>query len=217
MSPRPYRLGRREAAVADTRERILAAAREVLGENGFAGFTIDAVADRAGVARMTVYYQFDSKGALLDALLDALAAGSLVDRLHAAVGPADPLDPVHLIDPIDALDEFIAAFVGFWASDRVVIRRLRGLAGLDPEVEAAVSARDAKRRAGLRVLVIRLIETHGQPVDASIDDVTDLLHTLTSFETFDVMAARSRAPEDVASLLIRVAHAALGADPRASG
>ena len=75
MSPRPYRLGRREAAVADTRERILAAARDVLGENGFAGFTIDAVADRAGVARMTVYYQFDSKGALLDALLDALAAG----------------------------------------------------------------------------------------------------------------------------------------------
>jgi AcrR family transcriptional regulator len=206
MSPRPYRLGRREAAVADTRERILAGARDVLGENGFAGFTIGAVADRAGVARMTVYYQFDSKGALLDALLDALVAGGLVDRLHAALGRADP------VNQIDALDEFIAAFVGFWASDRVVIRRLRSLAGLDPEVEAAVSARDAKRRAGLRVLVIRLIETHGQPVDASTEDVTDLLHTLTSFETFDALAGRSRSPEDVAALLIRVAHAALGAD-----
>ena len=160
MSPRPYRLGRRKAAVEDTRARILAGARDVLGEHGFAGFTIDAVADRAGVARMTVYYQFDSKGALLDALLDALAAGSLVDRLHASLGRAGP---VTRIDPLDALDEFIAAFVGFWASDRVVIRRLRSLAGLDPEVEAAVSARDAKRRAGLRVLVIRLIETHGQP------------------------------------------------------
>ena len=209
MSPRPYRLGRREAAVEDTRARILAGARAVLGEHGFAGFTIDAVADRAGVARMTVYYQFDSKGALLDALLDALAAGSLVDRLHASLGRAGP---VTRIDPLDALDEFIAAFVGFWASDRVVIRRLRSLAGLDPEVEGAVSARDAKRRAGLRVLVIQLIDTLGQPVDASIEDVTDLLHTLTSFETFDALAGRSRSPEDVAALLIRVAHAALGAD-----
>ncbi len=209
MSPRPYRLGRRKAAVEDTRARILAGARDVLGEHGFAGFTIDAVADRAGVARMTVYYQFDSKGALLDALLDALAAGSLVDRLHASLGRAGP---VTRIDPLDALDEFIAAFVGFWASDRVVIRRLRSLAGLDPEVEGAVSARDAKRRAGLRVLVIQLIDTLGQPVDASIEDVTDLLHTLTSFETFDALAGRSRSPEDVAALLIRVAHAALGAD-----
>ena len=213
MSPRPYRLGRREAAVEDTRARILAGARAVLGEHGFAGFTIDAVADRAGVARMTVYYQFDSKGALLDALLDALAAGSLVDRLHASLGRAGP---VTRIDPLDALDEFIAAFVGFWASDRVVIRRLRSLAGLDPEVEGAVSARDAKRRAGLRVLVIQLIDTLGQPVDASIEDVTDLLHTLTSFETFDALAGRSRSPEDVAALLIRVAHAALGADASVS-
>ena len=213
MSPRPYRLGRRQAAVEDTRARILAGARAVLGEHGFAGFTIDAVADRAGVARMTVYYQFDSKGALLDALLDALAAGSLVDRLHASLGRAGP---VTRIDPLDALDEFIAAFVGFWASDRVVIRRLRSLAGLDPEVEGAVSARDAKRRAGLRVLVIQLIDTLGQPVDASIEDVTDLLHTLTSFETFDALAGRSRSPEDVAALLIRVAHAALGADASVS-
>ena len=209
MSPRPYRLGRRKAAVENTRARILAGARAVLGEHGFAGFTIDAVADRAGVARMTVYYQFDSKGALLDALLDALAAGSLVDRLHTSLGR---VSPVTRIDPLDVLDEFIAAFVGFWASDRVVIRRLRSLAGLDPEVEGAVSARDAKRRAGLRVLVIQLIDTLGQPVDASIEDVTDLLHTLTSFETFDALAGRSRSPEDVAALLIRVAHAALGAD-----
>src|ERR1035437_10465716 len=106
MSPRPYRLGRRQAAVEDTRARILAGARAVLGEHGFAGFTIDAVADRAGVARMTVYYQFDSKGALLDALLDALAAGSLVDRLHASL---DRAGPVTRIDPLDRSEEHTSA------------------------------------------------------------------------------------------------------------
>ncbi len=203
MSPRPYRLGRRKAAVADTRDRILTSAREVLEENGMAGFTIDAVADRAGVARMTVYYQFKSKAALLDTLLDALAAGGLVDRLHATMAGRDPFE---------ALTEFIAAFVGFWASDRVVIRRLRSLAGLDPAVEQAMSARDGKRRAGLRALVTRLTEIHGRPADATIDEVTDLVHTLTSFETFDALARGSRSPEDVAALLIRVTHATLGAE-----
>ena len=201
MSPRSYRLGRRKASVVDTRERILAAAREVLEENGMAGFTINAVSERAGVARMTVYYQFKSKAALLDTLLDALAASSLVDRFT-----------VDGRDPFEALTEFIAAFVGFWASDRVVIRRLRSLAGLDPAVEAAVSARDAKRRRGLRSLVVRLTEVHGEPVDATVDEVTDLLHALTSFETFDALASRSRSPEDVAALLIRMTTAALGAD-----
>jgi len=195
MSPRPYRLGRREASVADTRERILAAARDVLGEHGVAGFTVDAVADRAGVARMTVYYQFQSKGALLDALLDALAAAGLVERLQSN----------GIADPSAALTEFIAAFVGFWASDRIVIRRLRCLAGLDPDIETLVGERDSKRRAALRPLVARLMADRGRP--AAIDEATDLLQTLTSFETFDALAGRSRSPEDVAAILIRVAHA----------
>jgi len=195
MSPRPYRLGRREASVADTRERILSAARDVLGEQGFAGFTVDAVADRAGVARMTVYYQFQSKGALLDALLDALAAAGLVERLESN----------GIADPSAALTEFIAAFVGFWASDRIVIRRLRCLAGLDPDAEALVAARDSKRRAALRPLVARLMAGSRRP--AAIDEATDVLQTLTSFETFDSLASRSRSPEDVAAILIRVAHA----------
>jgi AcrR family transcriptional regulator len=199
MSPRPYRLGRREASVADTRERILSAARDVLGDTGLAGFTVDAVADRAGVARMTVYYQFQSKGALLDALLDALAAAGLVDRLQTN----------GIADPSAALTEFIAAFVGFWASDRIVIRRLRCLAGLDPDIEAAVGARDSKRRAALRPLVARLMAHRGRPTGPAIDEATDVLQTLTSFETFDALAGRTRSPEDVAAVLIRVAHAAL--------
>lgn len=199
MSPRPYRLGRREASVADTRERILSAARDVLGDNGFSGFTVDAVADRAGVARMTVYYQFQSKGALLDALLDALAAAGLVDRLTSN----------GIADPSAALTEFIAAFVGFWASDRIVIRRLRCLAGLDREVEAAVAVRDSKRRAALRPLVARVMADRRRPTGTAIDETTDVLQTLTSFETFDALAGRTRSPEDVAAILIRVAHAAI--------
>ena len=120
MSPRPYRLGQRRVAAEQTRTRVIAAARELLtASGGFTGFTIDAVAAQAGVARMTVYYQFGSKAGLLEALFDDLAARGGMDQLPAAFSRADPLD---------ALAEFIALFCRFWASERLLIRRLQGLA-----------------------------------------------------------------------------------------
>src|SRR5713226_4068485 len=74
MSPRPYGLGQRQATTEQTRARIINAARELLAESsGFSGFSIDAVARQADVARMTVYHQFGSKIGLLEALCDSLA------------------------------------------------------------------------------------------------------------------------------------------------
>jgi len=62
MSPRPYRLGQRQATTEQTRARMLGAARELLTSSaGFAGYSIDAVARQADVARMTVYHQLGSK------------------------------------------------------------------------------------------------------------------------------------------------------------
>ena len=44
MSPRPYRLGQRQATTDQTRARILNAARELLMKSdGFSGFSIDAI------------------------------------------------------------------------------------------------------------------------------------------------------------------------------
>jgi AcrR family transcriptional regulator len=82
MSPRPYRLGQRQAASERTRTRIIIAARELLlSVEGFAGFSIDAVARQADVARMTVYHQFDSKIGLLEALCDSLAIYGRMEQL----------------------------------------------------------------------------------------------------------------------------------------
>src|SRR5207302_9787300 len=118
--PRHYRLGQRQTSLEQTRARIIAAARELLAlPGGLPGFTIDAVAAQAGVARMTLYNQFGSKRGLLEALFDALAARGLVGRLRAAFACPEPRQ---------ALDELVAAFARFWDSDRIVIRRIRGLA-----------------------------------------------------------------------------------------
>src|SRR5438876_585864 len=102
MSPRPYRSVQRQVAAEQTRARIIAAARELLvASEGFSGFTIDAVARQAGVARMTVYYQFGSKLGLLEALFDDLAARGQMQQLAAAFQQPDALV---------GLAEYIAVF-----------------------------------------------------------------------------------------------------------
>src|SRR5438034_7095657 len=79
MSPRPYRLGQRQVAADETRSRILNAARAQLETE--VSFSIDAVARRADVARMTVYYQFGSRRGLLEALFDDLAVRGGIPQL----------------------------------------------------------------------------------------------------------------------------------------
>ena len=56
MSPRPYRMVQRQAAAEENRERILAAARSLLLAEDFSEFTMEAVARKADVSRLTVYY-----------------------------------------------------------------------------------------------------------------------------------------------------------------
>jgi AcrR family transcriptional regulator len=206
--PRPYRLGQRQTATEQTRARIIDAARELLmAEGSPGGFSIDAVARQSGVARMTVYYQFGSKRGLLEALFDNLAARGGMERLAGAFARPDPLE---------ALAEFIAAFGRFWSSDRLVLRRLRGMASLDPDFEEGVRARDERRRGGLRVLLGRLAEQYGRPAPESLDEAVDLLHTLTSFETFDTLAGPARSPEEVVPLVQRLARAAIGLDAQSA-
>jgi AcrR family transcriptional regulator len=201
MSPRPYQLGQRQAAANETRARILAAARELLMSSaGFSGFSMEAVARQADVARMTVYHQFGSKAGLLEALMDDLAARGQMDRLAAAF---------HQPEPLEALDAFVAAFGRFWSTDRLAVRRLRGLAALDPEIEQALRARDEWRRRGLGVLLQRLAETYGGPSSEAIDEASDLLFTLTSFETFDTLAGPTRTPKAVIPPVQRLARAVL--------
>ncbi len=197
MSPRPYRTPPARRLAADlTRQRILAAARELLARpTGVRDFSLQAVGDAAGVARMTVYYQFKSKGGLLEALFDWLAEAGGMHELPRAFQTADPRD---------ALARFVRTFVTFWASDRLVLRRLRALAATDPELEPVFRARDERRRDGLRVLVRRLAAPRG---DAA--ELVDVLHALTSFELFDDLSHGGRSPEAVAALILRLVDASL--------
>jgi AcrR family transcriptional regulator len=206
MSPRPYKLGERQTAVDETRARVIAAARELLVSADPGRFSIDAVAQHADVSRATVYYQFRSKAGLLEALFDSLGASG---------GMAGLADAFRRDDPLAALGDYIAVFGRFWGSDRVLHRRLRALAALDPDLGEALAARQEWRRRGAATLITRLATEFGTPPAARQPDAINLLFTITSFENFDTLAGPDKTPETVIPLIQHLARAALTLPPAA--
>ena len=65
--PRPYRMGRRREQLDATRRRIAEAAFELHATVGPAQTSVNAVAERAGVQRHTVYHHFPDLGSLFRA------------------------------------------------------------------------------------------------------------------------------------------------------
>jgi AcrR family transcriptional regulator len=88
---RPYKSLTRERQAADTRRRIVDAARRLLQSEGYAGMTIEAIAQRAEVSAPSVYAIFKSKTGILIALLDQLTFGAEYEEVvREAVNAHDP-------------------------------------------------------------------------------------------------------------------------------
>ena len=202
MSPRPYNLGKRQESAGQTRARIVEAARELLmASDGFSGFTMEAVARQAGVARMTVYYQFESKVGLLEAVSDDLARRGHMERLAEVFS-----QPAALL----ALEKFVETFARFWGADRVVTRRLRALAALDTDFEQVVRRRDGWRHNIVQALAGRFATEYGRPPPEQIEQTAAQLYTITSFESFDTLAGPDQTPEEVAPQIMALARMVLG-------
>ncbi|MEV4670372.1 MULTISPECIES: TetR/AcrR family transcriptional regulator [Actinomadura] len=86
-----------------TREKLFASAIELIAESGLAATTVDQIAERAGVAKGTVYYNFGSKAALFSALLEYGVERLATALRDAASGKA----------PLDALEAVVAAELAF--------------------------------------------------------------------------------------------------------
>jgi AcrR family transcriptional regulator len=200
MSPRRYNLGRRQSAAEATRARIVEAARSLIAKPGDIGeFSMEAVAAKAGVSRMTVYNQFHSQPRLLEAVADSLAERGGMRKLAGAfLAPRVE----------DGVGVFVETFVGFWASDRVFLRRLRALGVLTPSVYRKVRERDEWRREAARNLVAKF-GVHAGP-DRDPGWAAELLFGLSSFEVFDLLHDDSRPPETLARSLTHAVLTAWG-------
>ena len=198
MTPRPYSPVNRRRAVDAGRDRILDAALQLL-QRDFAAFSLDAVARKAGITRMTVYNQFGSKAGLLEELFD-----QLVTRGAFADMPAVFAEP----DPGDALELFVEILGRFYSENRSVLSRMRAAAGSDPDLDEAMRKRNERRRRGIETLVQRLDPRQRPSVPDG--ELVNTLDVLLSFNTFDSLAGPERTPSDVAQLVRRLVRGVLG-------
>jgi TetR/AcrR family transcriptional regulator, mexJK operon transcriptional repressor len=81
--------------MGDKAQLIIAAAREAFLEKGYDGVSMDEVANRAGVAKQTVYARYASKDALFLAVVESVQ-GRMLSTVSAA-GPHAIRDRLHRI------------------------------------------------------------------------------------------------------------------------
>lgn len=76
---------KRQEAAVQRRQAILDAALEIFAEDGFAAARLDDVAEKAGVAKGTIYLSFKDKEDLFEQLLIS-AVAPVLDRMEALTG-----------------------------------------------------------------------------------------------------------------------------------
>lgn len=133
------------------RRQILTAVADLLLETGHDALTISRVADRAGVAKGTVYIYFDSKQALI-AALQAEVWGRMLE------GPASLLD-----DPSVNWAERLDALVAEWVHTELRHRQLYHV--LFHELGGGTEPLD-----GARDLLVRLLRGGIEAGEFTVDD-----------------------------------------------
>jgi AcrR family transcriptional regulator len=173
---RSYVQRERAESSAATRLRMIEAARSLLVEGEAPGLEISEVAERAGVARSTVYLSFGTRAAFLSSILDDSLSRAGFGRLREHAG---------LADAREAMDRVLAQTATMYATDHSVLRRMLLLARLDSEVAGDYQVRQQRRAEAVRGLARRLRRQRHLRTDVSIEAAASVLWVLTSFEAFD--------------------------------
>ena len=161
-APAGARKGRPRDARID--RQVTTAALEALAEVGFEGFCVEAVAQRAGVAKTTVYRRFPTR--------DDLIAGAL-ERLNDDLPPAPPPGPVRrrLVDVLSGIRRRTPASV----HGRILTRVAAAGAGEPALAELVQSRVLAPRRQVLRDVIADGIASGELRDDVDVNAVIPVL------------------------------------------
>ncbi|MFE0359340.1 TetR/AcrR family transcriptional regulator [Streptomyces nigra] len=127
-------MGRRSAAPrkGDLREQaLLDAAEELLAHTSLENLTVEAIAQKAGISRGSLYFYFGSKHEVLAALVER-TLGTI--RAHA-----DTIARDGSIPPVEAMERAVRATEEVWRAHGTVMRAAVDYSALHPVVGAAWS------------------------------------------------------------------------------
>lgn len=196
---RSYELGKRLESMDQTRAAVLRSAREQLESRGYRQLTMGSLAADSGVTRQTIHNLFGTKSAVLEALFDVIALDGGMERMREIMTQPSPEA---------MLQGFVEVFCRFWASNRLLIRRIHGIGAIDPEFGAVIQARNRRRFSAASRVVGRI----GAGEDAQ--EQTAALAALTSFEFFDALAENFPDEERAIGTVLEMARKLFAASPK---
>ena len=184
----------REAGAAtrrETRRRLLVAAAAEFAERGYAGATVARIADRAQVAVPTLYTAWESKRALLRAVMatavteheDGFDLGQDPNTLLGPPDPTRPKNPAAFITHLAHRYRLIAerSAVGW--------KTYRDAAGIDPEIATDWQHLQDGRRNVMRTLIANL-PTAALRAELTPDNAADTAWAIASPETHELLVLR---------------------------
>lgn len=180
---RSYSSAKRASQARETRRSILQAAQALFVANGYAATTIQAIADRAGVAVQTLYAVFGTKRELLRQLIESTITDGtdpvpMAERAESRAVTAEPDDRRRA--------EMDAA-VGRAIIERVapVVRVAQEAAASDPELAAMMEQVKAARREEMIAAVPLIVGPEGSHPDP--EEAAATLYVLYSPQVADML------------------------------
>ena len=181
---RPYHSRVRPRQAEETRRRILEAARELFESRGYAVTTLESIAEIADVSPKTIAAVFGSKGALLAEVINPEAFSTPVQQLIEEVRATE--------DPSRRLS--LVAQISRQAYQQVAssLELLRTAGAVAPELADLAQQVEARRRQNQARLMASLHEQGVLRPDLSLEEATDVLWALTSYDLYRMLVVEQR-------------------------
>lgn len=198
---RAYSSPRRAQAARQTKAAILAASRPLFISQGYAGTTVAAIAEDAGVAVDTVYASVGRKPQVFRLLLESALSGTDEEV------PALERDYVKQIEATsDAVvklavyAEAVTSIQGRLAPLFVVVRQA---AATEPELAALWTSIAERRLTNMRLFAASLQRTGQLRPELSIEKVADIVWSMNSPDYYLLLVKeRGWKPEDFQEWLL---------------
>ena len=179
-----------QARTRRTQAAVVAAARRLFLERGYAATTIEAISELSDTPQPTVYRLFSSKLGILTAVLDVSIAGddeavAMADRPQVRSLVANP-------DPRDTLTGFAALVGELMARTAPVHRVLEEAARSDQGAAAALAEIARQRHDGQRRITRSLIRAGALRPELKEREAADIVHALASPEVYRLLVTDRR-------------------------
>jgi AcrR family transcriptional regulator len=181
---RPYDSTRRQAQAQETRRRVVTAARQLFIEYGYAGATIDVIAQEAGIAPETIFATFGSKRAILAEVIMAAVGG---DQSVPVLEQSGPQAVKQQTDPVQMLQLFAADVTARLERVAPVFAVMRVAAKTEPDIAELLKHLSGIRLKNIATIPPQLAQQKALRKGLTLEQAAETIWAIASPEIFSLL------------------------------